>query len=278
MIAAPADWRDPHPARSGLFDLARDLDTLVQVLETDRAWLKEASRLQDRAMEWLAKYRSPALLLSRGALSAAERWKDGRPAKAPQPAQEVLDLLLASRRAATRRQRWWIGGSLAVAVLGLALAGVAYVQRNKAQQQEQVALSQRNEADAQRKVAEKRRQETQELREQTQKTESGLLANAANAAYSNGEDWGKITSSALLALEALPDETLGTDRPHVAEAEWQLERANRALHEHLVLRHDGGRHGGGVQPGRRAHRDRLRGQDRAGVGRGKRQGAGQAWP
>jgi TIR domain len=70
------------------FDLARDLDTLVQVLETDRAWLKQASRLQDRATEWLAKGRGKSLLLSTGALSDAEHWKDQRSARAPAPAQE----------------------------------------------------------------------------------------------------------------------------------------------------------------------------------------------
>jgi hypothetical protein len=96
-----------------VFNLGRDLDTLVQVLETDHAWLKQASRLQDRAHEWLTKSRASALLLSRGALADAERWKDRRPTKAPAPAQEVMDLLLASRQAATRRQRWWVGGSLA---------------------------------------------------------------------------------------------------------------------------------------------------------------------
>jgi hypothetical protein len=49
----------------GLFDRVRDLDALVQVLNTDRIWLKQASRLQDRAVEWQTKSRAPALLLSR---------------------------------------------------------------------------------------------------------------------------------------------------------------------------------------------------------------------
>ncbi len=212
---------------TGVFDLPRDLGTLVKVLETNRGWLKEASRLQDRAAEWLAKKRSPALLLSRGALESAERWKDGRPDKAPPPAQEVLDLLLASRQAATRRQRWWTGGSIAVTVFALALAGFAYVQRD-------AAISQRNAAENQRRV-------TQELREQTQKTESGLLANSANAAYGEGkQQWGAITTAALLAIEAMPDAALGVTRPHVADAEWQLDRANRELQERSVLAHEAG--------------------------------------
>jgi len=68
----------------GVFDPPRDLDELVRVLETDRAWLKEASRLQDRAHEWLSKSRTSALLLSRGARSdpclrhdCARPWRDG---------------------------------------------------------------------------------------------------------------------------------------------------------------------------------------------------------
>lgn len=65
----------------GLFDLGRDLDALVHVLETDRLWLKEGSRLADRAHEWLGKQRASALLLRGTALALAESWKGtGSPA------------------------------------------------------------------------------------------------------------------------------------------------------------------------------------------------------
>ena len=206
-----------YPARGGVFDAAQHLDTLVQVLETDRAWLKEASRLQDRAVEWLAKGRGSALLLPGGALAAAERWKDARPAKAPLPAQEVLDLLHASRRAVTRRQRWWTGGSITFAVFALGLAWFAESQRSAAVNQKRV---------------------TQELREQTQKTESGLLANAANASFGGSREWTGITDASLLALEALPDAASNVIRPHVPEAEWQLDRANRRLQERVRINWD----------------------------------------
>jgi hypothetical protein len=46
----------------GIFEFKRDLGALIQVLETDRVWLKQASRLQDRASEWLSKGRPSALL------------------------------------------------------------------------------------------------------------------------------------------------------------------------------------------------------------------------
>jgi hypothetical protein len=144
----------------GVIDLVRDLDTLVRVLETDRAWIKQAARLQDRAAEWLSKGRTSALLLSRGALADAEKWKEHRPAKSPAPAQEVLDLLHASRQSATRRQRWWVGGSLVVAIGALALAGFAYLQSVEAQRQANAAQRQEKIAGEQRDVAEGRRRET----------------------------------------------------------------------------------------------------------------------
>lgn len=49
--------------------------------------------------------KNAGLLLRGAALSAAEAWVDRRPAKAPSPGQEVMDLILTSRRAAITRQR-----------------------------------------------------------------------------------------------------------------------------------------------------------------------------
>jgi TIR domain len=113
----------------GLFDVKRDLDVLVQVLEADQRWLKEASRLADRAHEWLAKGQTSSLLLRGATLDAADRWKESRPPKVPAPHEEVLELILASRHASTLRQRRWMGGALAVALGAIGLAGYAYLQR-----------------------------------------------------------------------------------------------------------------------------------------------------
>lgn len=124
---------------SGVFNVGRDLDALVRVLETDLAWLKQASRLQDRAAEWISKGRPSALLLSRAALFDAERWKDQRPPKAPAPAQEALDLLHASRREATRRLRRWAIGSSLAATFAIALAFFAFFQRGIARDRAVVA-------------------------------------------------------------------------------------------------------------------------------------------
>lgn len=108
-----------------VFELSRDLGTLVGVIETDRAWLKQGSRLHDRAAEWLTKGRSPGLLLSRAALTDAERWKDAQPIKAPPPSEEIVELIIASQRSATKRQRRWIAFSMAIAIGALSLSALA---------------------------------------------------------------------------------------------------------------------------------------------------------
>jgi WD40 repeat protein len=180
----------------GLFDPVRDLDPLVHVLETDHDWLKESSRLFDRAYEWLAKHRTTALLLRGAALSGAERWKDNRPAKAPAPAPEVLDLILSSRQAATRTHRRWIGGSLLVAIGALILATFAFLQRNQA------LLSQ-----------------------------SRFLSNVANERTEAGDPG----TGMLLALEGLPTWPIAIDRPLAIEALRSLYKGTFALRESLLL-------------------------------------------
>ncbi len=92
--------------------------------------------------EWLSNQRASGLLLRSAALGAAERWKESRSAKAPAPANEVLELILASRQAATRRQRWWVGGSLAVAAGAIGLSALAYLQSLEATRQRDVAQRQ----------------------------------------------------------------------------------------------------------------------------------------
>jgi tetratricopeptide (TPR) repeat protein len=124
----------------GTFALERDIGLLVRVLETDHVWLREGTRLADRAQEWEDAHSNSAALLLRGpALRAAEYWKDARPPKAPTPPQAVLELILASRRSATYRQRWWTIGSLAIAILSLGLAGTAYFEQTRAVAQSDLA-------------------------------------------------------------------------------------------------------------------------------------------
>lgn len=123
----------------GAFERDVHLDMLAEALRTDRAWIKEHSRLGDRAREWIAKGKGRDRLLRGAALSAAEEWRAAQSKDAPAPSPEILNLLAASERAAKRRQREWITGSLVVTFCALALAGFALLQR-------QAAITQRSAA------------------------------------------------------------------------------------------------------------------------------------
>lgn len=119
----------------GAFDFQRDLPRLVEALNTDRAWLKEHTRLADRARQWLARDRSAALLLRGVALKDAQAWADSKPPAAPAPSDDILQLLMASGVAQSRRQRMTVMGSIVAAVVGLGLAGVATWQWREADAQ-----------------------------------------------------------------------------------------------------------------------------------------------
>jgi hypothetical protein len=154
----------------GVFDASRDLDALSTTLEADREWLKEHTRLADRAREWVGRSNSKALLLRGAALKAAEAWKDRRPAKAPAPSEEILDLILMSRRAGTRRQRALIGVSLAIALGAIAAAGLIYLQALETDRQRQVAQANEVRAVQQEKLAVERKRLAEESEQKTVQT------------------------------------------------------------------------------------------------------------
>src|SRR3984957_10682493 len=131
------------------------LGTLDTALRTDLAWVREHTRLGELARHWDAQGRGKGATLRGADLEAAERWLDRRPADANAPTDLHQDFIRASRRAATARQRYWVGGSLAVALVAIALAGFAEINRRQAQAQRVAAEMARNEAQTQRDRAER---------------------------------------------------------------------------------------------------------------------------
>lgn len=103
----------------GTFALDRHLDTLKFVLETDGDWIKEHTRLADRAHLWLAKSRPRDLLLRGMELRDAQSWLDNRKPSAPAASAETLELILASRRLIARRRIWIAGTPLAMGLAWL---------------------------------------------------------------------------------------------------------------------------------------------------------------
>jgi WD40 repeat protein len=141
-----------------LRDIIDDYDAtipkLIESIQTDLDWVRQHTRLLQRATEWDRKNRNNSFLLQGADLEEAERWMIDASTK---PNREVTPLqaeyIAASRQAATRRQRSvLIGVSLALvvsvllAIFALFQRSVAIEQRGIAQENE--AIAKENEARA----------------------------------------------------------------------------------------------------------------------------------
>lgn len=167
---------------------------LAPVLLTDRDWVKEHSRLGDLAATWTSNERSNDRLLRGQALESAERWAQRRPASAPAPSSEHLAFISASQSAAKRRARQWRTGISTVAIGALALAGLAFWQRQEAKAQRDEALT----------------------------VQSRFLADQSR----EYDRKGLRTQALLIGLEALPDpeerDAVRSSRPYEPRAEAAL--------------------------------------------------------
>ena len=128
-------------------DFEEQAGRLAKALGTDINWVKEHTRLGELARRWDERNRPGRLLLPSGEIEDAEHWAISRPREAPRPTELHAAFIHASRQAATRRQRLWIGGSAAVAVVAIALASIAVVERNSAVSNERTATLQKDRAE-----------------------------------------------------------------------------------------------------------------------------------
>jgi tetratricopeptide (TPR) repeat protein len=77
---------------------------LVTALKTDLPWLREHTRLLQRASEWDSVERAENRLLSGADIQSAKDWAARRPKDAPAPTGLQLDFIRASENAQARRQ------------------------------------------------------------------------------------------------------------------------------------------------------------------------------
>lgn len=177
------------------------VDSLVSALNVDIDWIREHTRLAGLAARW-EKAERPARLLLRGQdIADAEQWRDTHPKGAPEvtPGQAVF--ISESRRAAARRQRGWVFGSLGVAAATIALAVFAWFQSIEADRQRGVAELNANEAERQRVVAEQNAEEADRQRQVAEDRRRAALRNLAATRLRSSDRAG-----GLLALhEADPD-------------------------------------------------------------------------
>ena len=117
------------------------LARLVEALDTDLEHVRAHTHLLVRARDWEGKAEDNALLIRGRELVEAEAWLSGAGSREPHPTALQTRFLLASRRAATRRQRGAISGVTAMFLLAAVLGVVALDQRNEAVDQRRTARS-----------------------------------------------------------------------------------------------------------------------------------------
>jgi WD40 repeat protein len=122
-------------------EFERGVDRLVTALDTDLAWTKEHTGWLLKALEWDAKGRDRSVLLRGSELAAAEEWLSGAVGKDPEPTPLHTEYVLASRAAATRRQRIAVGISVGATVVAVGLLIFALISRGQAVTAQQTSES-----------------------------------------------------------------------------------------------------------------------------------------
>jgi WD40 repeat protein len=132
-------------------DTNRAIGQLTEALAEDLDWRDEHSRYTIRSGEWTRAKRDKSFLLRGSDLRLAEEWLAQAPAhpKTPPTATQTA-YIVASRKGRVRTQRTWQAALSAGLAIAIVLAVVAFLQRNQAQHEAQVANSR---ADAEQAIA-----------------------------------------------------------------------------------------------------------------------------
>ncbi|WP_417436499.1 toll/interleukin-1 receptor domain-containing protein [Hoeflea sp.] len=105
---------------------------IQSALKVDIGWIREHTRLLELGHRWSEAKKLGAQPLRGKELEAAERWAATRPRHAPALTEVHRDYIFESRRAANRRQRFAVGGTLVALMIVSVLAAFAFQQRNAA--------------------------------------------------------------------------------------------------------------------------------------------------
>jgi WD40 repeat protein len=117
-------------------------ERVLTAIDTDLDWEQRHTRLMVRALEWDGSGRDRSFLLRGSDLAAAERWLTEGAGKDPGPTALEQEYVLSARQAAARRQRLFVGSSLAVAAVAVALLVFALISRGQAVSAETSAKAQ----------------------------------------------------------------------------------------------------------------------------------------
>jgi hypothetical protein len=124
-------------------DFEEATDKLIRALDTDLKWVRAHTRLGMRAIEWNTNGRNNSFVLRGEDLHSAEQWlAEAGTQKERQPTALQTEYIIASRKAATRRQRITLGAVTFALVVAIVLAVVAFFARQDALKQEAKAKDQ----------------------------------------------------------------------------------------------------------------------------------------
>jgi WD40 repeat protein len=111
-------------------DFEKAIDTLISALDTDLKWVHAHTRLLTRAIEWNANGKNNSFVLRGDDLRSAERWlAEAGAQKERRPTTLQTEYIIASRKAAARRQRITLGAVSFGFVVAVVLAVLAFLAR-----------------------------------------------------------------------------------------------------------------------------------------------------
>src|SRR5262252_6720670 len=114
-------------------DFEEATNKLISALDTDLKWVRAHTRLLTRAIEWDANGRNNSFVLRGDDLRSAERWlAEAGAQKERQPTSLQTEYIIASRKAAARRQRITLGAVTFGFVVAVVLAVVAFFAQSRA--------------------------------------------------------------------------------------------------------------------------------------------------
>ena len=178
-------------------DFEKATDTLISAFDTDLEWVHAHTRLLTRAIEWENKGKNNSFVLRGDDLRAAEQWlAQAGTEKERQPTALQTEYIIASRKAASRRQRIISGAVSLALIVSIILTIVAFAQRQQAVVQRKLADERRIEAERQARIA---------------------LSRELAAAATHSSDSSEAELRVILAREAVAT-TYSVDRTVTAEA------------------------------------------------------------
>jgi len=177
----------PHAGQENTLD--ESIPRVLDALDVDFDYVRDHTRLLQRAREWDVNGRHNSYLLTGEEINAAEAWLAQSATKEPAANQIHHEFIQASRLRENQITRRNLGIAVFVTALSIVLAGFAFIQWQDAVEQRGIAEEQRSIAVVERDRAE----------EQQRLSDSRRLAVQSLVALNAGE----VDVSLLLGLEAL---------------------------------------------------------------------------